>query len=163
MKKEYRDLIEKIFKEVKKFYGKNLVSFVIFGSVAKETTSPYSDIDLLIISKNLPDGRTKRVIEFIENIEKKVEKDIKKLRKKEIFTELSPVIKKPEEVKTGSFLFLDMIEDAIIYYDKNEFFRNYLNTLKEKLKRYGAKKVYKKGGYYWVIKEDFNIKEGIEI
>jgi predicted nucleotidyltransferase len=163
MKKEYRDLIEKIFKEVKKFYGKNLVSFVIFGSVAKETTSPYSDIDLLIISKNLPDGRTKRVIEFIENIEKKVEKDIKKLRKEEIFTELSPLIKKPEEVKTGSFLFLDMIEDAIIYYDKNEFFRNYLNTLKEKLKRYGAKKVYKKGGYYWVIKEDFNIKEGIEI
>jgi predicted nucleotidyltransferase len=163
MKKEYRDLIKKIFKEVKKYYGKNLVSFVIFGSVAKETTSPYSDIDLLIISKNLPDGRTKRVIEFIENIEKKVEKDIKKLRKKEIFTELSPVIKKPEEVKTGSFLFLDMIEDAIIYYDRNEFFRNYLNTLKEKLKRYGAKKVYKKGGYYWVIKEDFNIKEGIEI
>jgi hypothetical protein len=68
-----------------------------------------------------------------------------------------------KEVKTGSFLFLDMIEDAIIYYDRNEFFRNYLNTLKEKLKRYGAKKVYKKGGYYWVIKEDFNIKEGIEI
>jgi len=163
MKKEYRDLIKKIFKEVKKFYGENLVSFVIFGSVAKETTSPYSDIDLLIVSKNLPDGRAKRVIEFIENIEKKVEKDVKKLRKKEIFTELSPIIKKPEEIKTGSFLFLDMIEDAIIYYDKNEFFRNYLNTLKEKLKRYGAKKIYKKGGYYWVIKENFNIKEGIEI
>jgi uncharacterized protein (DUF927 family) len=68
-----------------------------------------------------------------------------------------------KEVKTGSFLFLDMIEDAIIYYDRNEFFRNYLNTLKEKLKKNGAKKVYKKGGYYWVIKEDFNIEEGIEI
>jgi hypothetical protein len=33
-----------------------------------------------------------------------------------------------------------MIEDAIIYYDRNEFFRNYLNTLKGKLKKYGAKK-----------------------
>jgi predicted nucleotidyltransferase len=163
MKKEYRDLIKKIFKEVKKYYGKNLVSFVIFGSVAKETTSPYSDIDLLIISKNLADGRAKRVLEFIENIEKKVEKDVKKLRKKKISAELSPIIKKPEEVKTGSFLFLDMIEDAIIYYDRNKFFRNYLNALKEKLKRYGAKKVYKKGGYYWVIKENFNIKEGVEI
>jgi predicted nucleotidyltransferase len=163
MKKEYRELIKKIFKEVKKYYGKNLVSFVIFGSVAKETTSPYSDIDLLIISKNLADGRAKRVLEFIENIEKKVEKDVKKLRKKKIFAELSPIIKKPEEVKTGSFLFLDMIEDAIIYYDRNKFFRNYLNALKEKLKRWGAKKVYKKGGYYWVIKENFNIKEGVEI
>jgi hypothetical protein len=44
----------------------------------------------------------------------------------------------------GSFLFLDMIEDAVILYDRNDFFRNYLSELKRKLKKYGAKKIYKK-------------------
>jgi predicted nucleotidyltransferase len=163
MKKEYEDLIKKVFKEAKKYYGENLVSFAIFGSVARGTSSPYSDIDLIIISENLPSGRTKRINEFIENIEIKIEGKIKEMKKKGIFTALSPIIKTPEEVKKGSFLFLDMIEDSIILYDRDNFFKNYLMELKEKLKKYGAKKIYKKGGYYWIIKKDFNLKEGIEI
>jgi predicted nucleotidyltransferase len=114
MHKEFKVLVGKVFREVKKHYGKNLVSFVIFGSVAKNTFSPCSDIDFLIICENLPGGRAKRIIDFIENVEVKVEDYIKNLRKKNIFTELSPVIKKPDEVKMGSFLFLDMIEDAVI-------------------------------------------------
>jgi len=163
MKKEYKELIEKIFKEVKRHYKKNLISFVVFGSVAREKTSPFSDIDLLIICENLPYNRTKRIIEFIENIEKKLENDIKKLREKNIFTEISPIIKTKEEVFKGSLIFLEMIFDALIIYDKNNFFKNYLKVLEEKIKEYGAKKVYKKGGYYWIIKENVNIKEGVEL
>ncbi|MCS7180281.1 MAG: nucleotidyltransferase domain-containing protein, partial [bacterium] len=45
MKILYKDLIENIYEKVKKFYKDNLVSFVIFGSVARGTTNPYSDID----------------------------------------------------------------------------------------------------------------------
>jgi len=163
VKREYKELIEKIFKEVKKYYKKNLVSFIVFGSVAKGKTSPYSDIDLLIICENLPSGRRRRIIEFIENIEKKLEKDIKKLRKKNIFTEISPIIKTRKEILKGSLIFLEMIYDAFIIYDKNNFFKNYLKNLENKIKEYGAKKVYKKGGYYWVIKENVNIKEGVEL
>ncbi|MEM7819044.1 MAG: hypothetical protein QW403_02795 [Candidatus Aenigmatarchaeota archaeon] len=56
-----------------------------------------------------------------------------------------------------------MIEDVKIIYDKNDFFKNFLDQLKNKLKKYGAKKVYKKGAYYWIIKEKVDIKEEIEI
>jgi len=63
----------------------------------------------------------------------------------------------------GSFLFLDMIEDAVILYDRNNFFRNYLSELKGKLKKYGAKKIYKKGGYYWILKNKIDIKKGVEL
>ena len=163
MHRKFKVLVVKVFREVKKYYGKNLISFVIFGSVARNTFSPCSDIDFLIICENLPDGRSKRIIDFIENVEVKVEDYIKNLRKKNIFTELSPVIKKPDEVKMGSFLFLDMIEDAVILYDRNDFFRNYLSELKRKLKKYGAKKIYKKGGYYWILKDKIDLKEGVEL
>lgn len=163
MKEPYKGIIKEIFKKVKNFYKDNLISFVIFGSVAKDKTNPFSDIDILIISKNLPRGRTKRIFDFIKNIEEPLKEKIKKLRKKGYFIEISPLIKRPEEVEYGGFIYLDMIEDSIILFDKNNFFKNYLEKLSEKLKNYGAKKVYKKGGYYWIIKENVDIKTGIEI
>lgn len=163
MKKPYRELIKDIFDNAKKFYKKNLVSLVFFGSVARGKANPYSDIDILIISENLPDGRTKRISDFIEKIEKPLKEKIKNLRKEGYFIEISPIIKKPEEVKSGGFIYLDMIEDAKIIYDRNNFFKGFLKQLNKKLKEYGAKKVYRKGSYYWIIKEKLDGKEGIEI
>ena len=163
MKEPYKELVNNIYKNVRKFYKDNLISFVVFGSVARGSTNPYSDIDILIVSENLPNGRTRRILDFIERIEKPLKGKIRKLREKGYFIEISPLIKKPEEVKIGGFIYLDMIEDAKIIYDKNDFFKNFLDQLKNKLKKYGAKKVYKKGAYYWIIKEKVDIKEEIEI
>jgi predicted nucleotidyltransferase len=163
MKKEYTKLVQKIFQKTKEYYKEDLISFVVFGSYAKDTLSPYSDIDILIITKKQPKSRPKRIINFINNVEKKLEKYIEKLRKKNIFVEISPIIKTQEEVEYGSFLFLDMIQDSIILYDKDNFFKEYLDSLDKKLKEYGSKKVFKKGGYYWIIKENVNPREGINL
>ncbi|MEN3046969.1 MAG: hypothetical protein ABDH49_08370 [Candidatus Hydrothermales bacterium] len=56
-----------------------------------------------------------------------------------------------------------MIKDSVILFDKNIFFENYSEKLCNKLKEYGAKKIYKKGGYYWIIKEDVDVKSGVKI
>ncbi|MEW6448688.1 MAG: hypothetical protein AB1426_11505 [Bacillota bacterium] len=53
--------------------------------------------------------------------------------------DLSPVIKTKEEVLQGSFLFLDLTEDARILYDRGGFLARYLGELKEKLRQMGAK------------------------
>jgi predicted nucleotidyltransferase len=163
MKKEYTKLVQKVFQKAKEYYKEDLISFVVFGSYAKDTLSPNSDIDILIITKKQPKSRTKRIINFINNVEKKLEKYIESLRKKNIFVEISPIIKTQEEVEYGSFLFLDMIQDSIILYDRDNFFKEYLDSLDKKLKEYGSKKVFKKGGYYWIIKENVNPKEGINL
>ena len=55
----------------------------------------------------------------------------------------------------GSFLFLDMIDDAKILFDRNGFFETYLKRLKSQLDGYGAIKVKWKGGWYWNLKPDF--------
>lgn len=162
-REEYYKLIEKLRDVSIEFYKDRLVSIAIFGSVAKDTFRPDSDIDILIVAEYLPKGRIKRVAEFEENVENRLSEDIKMMSKNNIYPYLSPVIKSIEEVKQGSPLFLDMIEDVKILYDKDKFFENYLSELKEKLKKLGSKKVYFKGGYYWLLKPDYKPGDIIEL
>jgi len=162
-RQKYYDFIERLLMEVMNFYGDRLISLVIFGSVASDTFRPDSDIDFLIIAKDLPAGRVKRVEEFMKNVEAKLQKDIMKLSEEGIHITLSPVFKTPEEVQIGSPLFLDMTENARILFDKDSFFKKYLEILKTKLKILGARKVYSKGGYYWELKPDYKFGDIIEL
>ena len=67
---------------------------------------------------NLPRGRTPRILDFIENVEEQLEKELKKLGI-ERMPEISPVIKTSDEVKVGSLLFLDIVEDVKVIYDES--------------------------------------------
>jgi hypothetical protein len=138
--------------ETRNLYGERLITLAIFGSVARGTAAAESDVDLLIVSNGLPQGRIKRVSEFA-----KIERNCKPV------VPLSPVIKAPEEVLSGSPLFLDMVYDAMILYDKDLFFTNYLSRLKERLDRLGAKRVVQGDRWYWDLKPDYRAGEVFEI
>ncbi len=162
-REEFYNLIEQLRGLTIDYYGERLISLAIFGSVARNTFRPDSDIDILIIAEGLPKGRLKRVSEFEKNIELPLEETLKRLFRQGIYPELSPLFKTPEEVLHGSPLFLDMTEDLKILYDRDNFFKNYLQGLKERLKRLGARKVYFKGGYYWELKPDYRYGDIIEL
>ncbi|HOC53261.1 MAG TPA: hypothetical protein PKJ39_06000 [Caldisericia bacterium] len=93
---------------------------------------------------------------FYENIEKKIESEIKEYEKYNINTYISPIIRSKEETKYGSPLYIEMILGAKIIYDKDTFFRNYLKNELNKLKSS------KKNGY-WIYKERVNKNERVEI
>ena len=80
-----------------------------------------------------------------------------------IYIHISPVLKTPEEVKRGSPLFLDLVENAKILYDKENFFKNKLEEIKEKLKKWGAKRYWLGNAWYWVLKPDIKPGESIEL
>lgn len=162
-KKIYQDLVKKVLELSKVYYQNRLVSFVIFGSVARDSFRPDSDIDILIVAEKLPKGRVKRVEEFEKNIERKLEFELKALYKKGIYPYFSPIFKTKEEVLRGSWLFLDMVFDAKILYDKDDFFKNFLFSLKEKLKKIGAKRIFKGNAWYWVLKPDYKVGDIIDI
>jgi len=162
LKEKFKELQVRLLKETKSFYGDNLVSFVVFGSVARETFRFNSDIDILIIAENLPDGRMKRVKQF-SSVEEKIEPFLESLEKQGIHTYISPIFKTPDEVKKGSPLFLDMVEDARILYDKDDFFTKWLNNFKERLKKLGSKRVWRGNMWYWVLKPDYKPGEVIEL
>ncbi len=162
LKEKFKELQDKLFEETKSFYGNRLVSFVVYGSVARETYRSNSDIDLLIIAENLPNGRMKRAAQF-SAVEEKFEPFLESLKKKGIDTFISSVFKTPQEAELGSPLFLDMVDDARILYDKNEFFAKRLERLQKRLKELGAKRVWKGNIWHWVLKPDYQPGEVIEL
>jgi predicted nucleotidyltransferase len=50
----YENLLGKILNDIRRYFDKNLVSVVLYGSLARGEVKRNSDIDLLIISENLP-------------------------------------------------------------------------------------------------------------
>lgn len=65
-----------------------------------------------------------------------------------------------EEAQVNRFLFLDMIEEAIILHDSEGFFRKRLDMLRQRLDELGAKKVLMEdGSWYWDLKPDLRVGE----
>lgn len=162
LREKFRELEDVLLSQLKSFYGERLVSIVIFGSVARETQNFSSDIDVLIIGQELPEGRIRRIREF-EAVEDRIEPFLKSLQKEGINTRISALIKTPEEAKKGSPLFLDMVEDAQILFDKGGFFSALLKRLKKRFKALGARRIWKGNVSYWILKPDFKPGEVFKI
>ena len=163
LKEGFGVLQEKLFESIRHFYGERLISVVLFGSVARGTFNFFSDIDVLIIARELPQGRILRVREF-EKVEEELIPLLDELRREAgIQTEISPILKSPEEAQRGSPLFLDMVEDGIILFDRDNFFSNILDRLRDRLKALGAKRVWRGETWHWVLKPDFKPGEVFEI
>ncbi len=158
LQQEYKELASKLLSAVKKVYKKDLITCALFGLVARGTASPESDIDILIIVENLPRGRMNRMRDF-DALESLVMQSFE--HKKDYL--LSPILKTPKEVQIGSPLFWDMTEHIILLFDKNNFFREYLNSVRNRLAELKAKKVELGNAWYWVIKKDFKPGEIFEI
>ncbi|MCS7205697.1 MAG: nucleotidyltransferase domain-containing protein [Leptospiraceae bacterium] len=150
LKQIYGDFVQRLIHEIQSYYKENLVSIVLFGSVARGVFRNDSDIDVLIVCEVLPRGATKRMEEFLL-IEDRLENELRDLRKKEVWIQISPVLKTKEEVLLGSPLFLDFVFDAKILYDKENFFNHYISQFKRKLEQSGAKRIQKDMHWYWIL------------
>lgn len=162
LKERFKELQDNLLFETKSFYGARLVSVVVFGSVARETYRPDSDIDVLIIAETLPRGRMKRVEEF-SAIEERLDPFLDSLKKEGIQTCISAIFKTPEEAEHGSPLFLDMVEDALILFDREQFFSRVLGKLRKRLKELGARRIWKGNVWHWVLKPDYKPGEVFEL
>lgn len=162
MQEPYRMLVEKLLEALIKKYKDRFYSFVVFGSVARAEARKESDIDLLLVIDSLPKGRLKRQKEFME-AEKVIEKYIDELFEKGYFVDFSPIIKIPEEAIKISPLYLDMVEDAVILYDKDDFFKRVLDKLRIRLRELKSKRMKMGKKWYWVLKPDYQFGEVIEI
>ena len=138
------------------------MTLAVFGSVARGTQRFDSDIDLVLICDSLPAGRIRRMEEF-KLVEDRLEPVLLSLEKHGISTSLSPIFKTPEEVQRGSPLFLDLVEDARVLFDRNDFFRGYLDQLRDRLARLGARRVWHGNAWYWDLKPDFKPGDVFEI
>ncbi|HHX28971.1 MAG TPA: nucleotidyltransferase domain-containing protein [Firmicutes bacterium] len=155
-------LLSRLFDETVSVYGADLTSLVVFGSVGRGTPTPSSDIDLLLIARTLPSGRMSRVRQF-EHAERALEPDLAQAKAQGVSTRLSPVFRTESEMALGGLLFLDMVSDSRILFDRGSFFATYLRELEAKLTQMGSIRVKRGGAWHWVLKPDLKAGEVFEI
>ncbi len=69
---------------------------------------------------------------------------------------ISPIIKTRSEASVTTQLYLDMVDDAIIIYDKENFIKEILLQLREKLSVLEAEKVKLGRRWYWRLKKSLS-------
>jgi len=158
---------EKLFAAVREAmnatYGDRLVAGAIFGSWARGTATPASDLDVLVVAEPLPPSRMKRVREFrpVSDATRAVRSRIWSDEGPEI--ELSPVFKTPAELAAGSPLYLDMTLWSIVLLDRGGVLESFLTQLRERMRTLGSRRVPFKGGAFWDYKPDIQPGEIVEL
>jgi predicted nucleotidyltransferase len=142
--------------------GENLLSVVLFGSVARGEAGPDSDIDLLIVGEEFPPGRFAR-LRVLEEVDAEFEPELDRLRSRGLHPRLARLLKTRAEATRLVPLYLDFVEDARLLHDRDGFFQTVLTRLGVSLKRLGAERRLRGQTRYWVLKRDFRPGEVIEL
>lgn len=142
--------------------GENLVSVVLFGSVARGEANANSDLDLLIVCEDLPTGRFSR-LRLLEDADRRFEDELLRLRSRGIQTRLARILKTRQEAGRVVPLYLDMVEDARLLYDCGGWFSSLLSRLRSVLARLGAERRVRGRIRYWVLKPALAPGEVIEL
>ncbi|MFW6138136.1 MAG: HEPN domain-containing protein [Spirochaetota bacterium] len=121
----------------------DIVCAVLFGSVAAGTYKSSSDIDLLLSATNINPKRHRRGEETA------------RVKKYFAIKPLDVILLAPEEIESNfrnhNPLFLDIAEDCIIVYDKNNFFLNLVKETKSYIENSGIKRL--KNGWHFPVKQ----------
>jgi len=141
--KEYLGLINSYFDIVRKRI--DIFGLMLFGSAARGEAKPYnsyeSDVDLLIIIKDLSVDLQERLLQKID-----IEAGTR--------SRIQAIWMKPEEleehIEAKAGYILDAFEDGIILYDPIFFLERKKQELVEELDKKGVSKL--KWGYSWNIR-----------
>lgn len=111
-------------------FGDRLVSVVLFGSCARGAATASSDIDLLLVAEGLPTDRLAR-----QEINIRLSRDLEPLlddiaRETTWYPYLSVILETPAEARRFHRIYLDMVEEARLLYDRDGFFASVLETVK---------------------------------
>ncbi|MCS7116735.1 MAG: nucleotidyltransferase domain-containing protein [Nitrososphaerota archaeon] len=141
----------------------DLESFAVYGSVARGTASNISDVDILLISDSFRGSLALRIEELCK-VEYLMRDELKWLRDRNIYTSLSFYPLRKDEAERLPLLFLDMVEDSVILYDKDRFLEGLLLNLHAKLLKVGAKRLFiNRDRWYWDLKPDYKLGEVVEV
>lgn len=145
-----RDLAVRYGEAARRRLGEALVSVVLFGSVARGEADCHSDIDLLLVVEGLPPGRFARMAR-LEGIAEELEAARQALWRQGTYTDFSVLVLTPEEARRTRLIYLDMVEDGILLWDRDGFFAGVLGRLRGRLKELGSRRWKRGRTRYWVL------------
>jgi predicted nucleotidyltransferase len=149
---EYTQLIFDVLRAVRSRLS--LVSFCVYGSVARGEAEATSDLDVLLVSNDFGGSLASR-LDFLSFVDEKTSEEVGFLRRNGRETAASFMPLRKNEAEGGPVLFLDLAAHAKILFDEGGFLRGVLTRLRGRLDLAGAKRVETGKGWYWDLKPDF--------
>lgn len=145
--------------------GDSLLTIVLYGSVARGTASPTSDIDLLIIQREASSSYYERLEPVLE-VERALRDSevFQVVARESLFPPVSFLLLSEEEAQENRYIFLDMVEEAVVLFEQDRFFTKRMEKLRRRLKELGAKRIIlPDGSWYWDLKPDLVVGEVFEL
>jgi len=160
-----RRLVTYILELLRSFLGDDLISVVVFGSVARGRADLNSDTDVILVASNMPRSLSERM-EILANllVEFSKTQTYEELNRRGLnsWVQFHPLTM--EEAELHRPIYLDVVEDGIIVYDRGGFIKRVMEGFKSKLEALGAKRVFlEDGSWYWDLKPSIKRGEVVEI
>src|SRR5262245_34646664 len=153
--------VDRLAERLRATLADRLVSLVVYGSRARGTHRADSDLDVLLVVRDLPRPRSARHA-LVRPIKQAIDQEHRQVRGSDP-SHLAYLIKTPEEAAYHSPLYLDMTEDAILVYDREGFFAGILDAMRQRMAALGSRRVWLDGGWYWLLQPEATWGERIEI
>jgi len=154
----FRRLLQELVRQLSEAFGGSLVSVVLFGSVARGEAGEESDVDVIVVCEDFPEGISGRVdmlLPVLDEVYARVEG-------RKPFIQFHPL--RPDEAAKSRPIYLDVLEDGVILYDKEGFILRVLERMERKLRELGARRVHlKDGSWIWVLKPGMRLGEVIRL
>ncbi|RLE63601.1 MAG: hypothetical protein DRJ38_07085 [Thermoprotei archaeon] len=140
------DTLREISKYIKKIVSENsfIAGIVLFGSIAREEKHEKSDIDLLILWDNLYVDPDERYVYIYKVVSKYFPPS----------TSLTILDMKYDDflkVEKATPLFLNIVYDGIVLFDKYGKLKNFILKVKKELEKMGVKREKIGKYYYWKL------------
>ena len=161
---DYKALLDRFLERLTARFDDDLVSLVLYGSIARGDAGSQSDVDLLIVLKEAPSSYRDRLGPFLPILEAMREEPAwRSLESTGIVPVISTLILSKEEADRNRLLYLDMLDDARILFDHDGFFQGRLRKLAGRLQELGSRKIQRNGGWYWDLKPGSKIGETVAL
>lgn len=160
-----RRLVTYILELLRSLLGDDLISVVVFGSVARGRADLNSDTDVILVASNMPRSLSERM-EILANllVEFSKTQTCEELNRRGLNTWVQFHPLTMEEAELHRPIYLDVVEDGIIVYDRGGFIKRVMEGFKSKLEALGAKRVFlEDGSWYWDLKPSIKRGEVVEV
>jgi len=159
---KYKNLLDQLLQGLKRAFGEeNILSCALFGSVARGEARPDSDIDVLIVHREVDFSPTGRFVDVLFKLRESDE--YRRLEAEGLNPDPSPIFMTEKKMYERPLILLDVLDHGIIIHD-NGVLRKRLESLEKRLTELGSRKVVlEDGSWYWDLKPDWKPGEVIEL